>query len=117
MMQKYINKKYVVIFLLTFCLCLIFLSVYLYKASNEDIDKAEVYGDFLSRVVEEQFMGEDEIILAEAEVSYDRRRKQYSIELALTADKEISEEKIEFYKTILKKTCAESVLSINGEVK
>lgn len=65
-------------------------------------DRGEVYGDYLDQVVEKSFMGEDDIKSANAIISYDKTLDWYSIELSLTAEKEINEEKIEFYKYALK---------------
>lgn len=79
-------------------------------------DKAETFGNLLSRLTEEDFMGVDGIISAHAEVIYDEKTEQYSMELSLTTDKEISEEQFELYKSALNKTFEDIVIIVNGVI-
>ena len=65
---------------------------------------------------ENVFVDEDEIESADATVSYDEGAEQYSIELTIETNGEVSGEQIELYKNILSKTYAEVVLVVDGSV-
>lgn len=62
------------------------------------------------------FADEDGIESADAIVSYDEGTEQYSIELIIETNGEVSGEQIELYKNILSKTYAEVVLMVDGSV-
>lgn len=101
-----------------FIACMVFSILCFYKLSKRDImDKGEAYGSYLEQVTEKNFMGEDEIKSADAKVSYVTAMDQYSIELLLSTEQHISEERIELYKKILNETYDEVILKINGEIK
>lgn len=81
-------------------------------------DSYEICCDYLGQVTEECFIGEDGIESADASVTYDEKTGQYSIELSIETNREVDEEQIELYKSILseKYEYAEVVLVVDGEV-
>ena len=72
-------------------------------------EPTEQYGDHLAQTTENMFADEDGIESADATVSYDEGAEQYSIELTIETNGEVSGEQIELYKNILSKTYAEVV--------
>ena len=76
----------------------------------------EQYCEYLAKNTENMFTDEDGIESADAIVSYDEGTEQYSIELSLKTNGEVSGEQIELYKNILSKTYAEVVLVVDGSV-
>lgn len=79
-------------------------------------EPTEQYGDHLAQTTENMFADEDGIESADATVSYDEGAEQYSIELTIETNGEVSGEQIELYKNILSKTYAEVVLVVDGSV-
>lgn len=79
-------------------------------------EPTEQYGDHLAQTTENMFADEDGVESADATVSYDEGAEQYSIELTIETNGEVSEEQIELYKNILSKTYAEVVLVVDGSV-
>jgi hypothetical protein len=109
-------KKCIIVLVAMVCVCLLFVSVYLYKVSNNQSvqNKGEAYSAHLSQRVEDDFTSIEEIKSANAIVSYDESQDQYSIELSLITDEDINEEQVELYESILRKTFVEVKLTING---
>lgn len=79
-------------------------------------EPTEQYCEYLAKNTENMFTDEDGIESADAIVSYDEGTEQYSIELSLKTNGEVSGEQIELYKNILSKTYAEVVLVVDGSV-
>lgn len=79
-------------------------------------EPTEQYCDHLAQTTENMFADEDGIESADAMVSYDEGTEQYSIELTIETNGEVSGEQIELYKNILSKTYAEVVLMVDGSV-
>ena len=79
-------------------------------------EPTEQYCEYLAKNTENMFTDEDGIESADAIVSYDEGTEQYSIELSLKTNREVSGEQIELYKNILSKTYAEVVLVVDGSV-
>ena len=79
-------------------------------------EPTEQYCDYLAQTTENMFADEDGIESADATVSYDEGTEQYSIELTIETNGEVSGEQIELYKNILSKTYAEVVLMVDGSV-
>lgn len=79
-------------------------------------EPTEQYCDHLAQTTENMFADEDGIESADAIVSYDEGTEQYSIELIIETNGEVSGEQIELYKNILSKTYAEVVLMVDGSV-
>lgn len=79
-------------------------------------DPSEQYCDYLKQIAERTFTDEKSIESAEATVLYDEGTEQYSIELSLKTNGKIDNEKIEDYKTYLRKTYAGVIVVIDGEV-
>ena len=79
-------------------------------------EPTEQYGDHLAQNTKNMFADEDGIESADATVSYDEGAEQYSIELTIETNGEVSGEQIELYKNILSKTYAEVVLVVDGSV-
>ena len=79
-------------------------------------EQDEQYCDHLAQTTENMFADEDGIESADAMVSYDEGTEQYSIELTIETNGEVSGEQIELYKNILSKTYAEVVLMVDGSV-
>ena len=79
-------------------------------------EPTEQYCDHLAQTTENMFADEDGIESADATVSYDEGTEQYSIELTIETNGEVSGEQIELYKNILSKTYAEVVLMVDGSV-
>ena len=79
-------------------------------------EPTEQYCDYLAQTTENMFADEDGIESADAMVSYDEGTEQYSIELTIETNGEVSGEQIELYKSILSKTYAEVVLMVDGSV-
>ena len=79
-------------------------------------EPTEQYCDYLAQTTENMFADEDGIESADATVSYDEGTEQYSIELTIETNGEVSGEQIELYKSILSKTYAEVVLMVDGSV-
>ena len=79
-------------------------------------EPTEQYCEYLAKNTENMFTDEDGIESADAIVSYDEGTEQYSIELSLKTNGEVSGEQIELYKNILTKTYAEVVLVVDGSV-
>ena len=79
-------------------------------------EPTEQYCEYLAMNTENMFTDEDGIESADAIVSYDEGTEQYSIELSLKTNGEVSGEQIELYKNILSKTYAEVVLVVDGSV-
>ena len=79
-------------------------------------EPTEQYCEYLAMNMENMFTDEDGIESADAIVSYDEGTEQYSIELSLKTNGEVSGEQIELYKNILSKTYAEVVLVVDGSV-
>ena len=79
-------------------------------------EPTEQYCEYLAKNTENMFTDEDGIESADAIVSYDEETEQYSIELSLKTNGEVSGEQIELYKNILSKTYAEVVLVVDGSV-
>ncbi len=77
-------------------------------------EPTEQYCEYLAKNTENMFTDEDGIESADAIVSYDEGTEQYSIELSLKTNGEVSGEQIELYKNILSKTYAEVVLVVDG---
>ena len=76
-------------------------------------EPTEQYCEYLAKNTENMFTDEDGIESADAIVSYDEGTEQYSIELSLKTNGEVSGEQIELYKNILSKTYAEVVLVVD----
>lgn len=110
-------KKHIIV--LSVIACLFLISVFLYKvsANMSEQRKVERYSEHLSQKVEDDFTGINGVELANAIVSYDKSQKQYSIELLLITDEEISEEQVELYKSVLTKTFVDVKLTINGVLR
>lgn len=83
-------------------------------ATQSDLD--EQYCVYLGQVTEKSFMSEEGVESADATVTYDEETGQYSIELSIITNGEVGGEQIEIYKSILRKTYAEVVLLVDGEV-
>ena len=79
-------------------------------------EPTEQYCDHLAQTTENMFVDEDGIESADAMVSYDEGTEQYSIELTIETNGEVSGEQIELYKNILSRTYAEVVLMVDGSV-
>ena len=79
-------------------------------------ESSEQYHEYLAQNTENVFIDEDRIESADATVSYDEGAEQYSIELTIETNGEVSGEQIELYKNILSKTYAEVVLVVDGSV-
>ena len=79
-------------------------------------EPTEQYCEYLAKNTENMFTDEDGIESADAIVSYDEGTEQYSIELSLKTNGEVSGEQIELYKNILSKTYAEVVLVVDGSL-
>ena len=81
-------------------------------------DKHEQNCDYLSQEIEKNFISEEGIQSVDAAVTYDKATEQYSIELSIETNRELEEEQIALYKSILseKYDFAEVVLAIDGEV-
>lgn len=79
-------------------------------------EPTEQYCDHLAQTTENMFADEEGIELADATVSYDEGTEQYSIELTIETNGEVSGEQIGLYKNILSKTYAEVVLMVDGSV-
>ena len=79
-------------------------------------EPTEQFCNHLVQFTESTFTDEEGIESADAIVSYDEGTEQYSIELSLKTNGEVSGEQIELYKNILSKTYAEVVLVVDGSV-
>ena len=79
-------------------------------------EPTEQFCNHLVQFTESTFTDEEGIESADAIVSYDEETEQYSIELSLKTNGEVSGEQIELYKNILSKTYAEVVLVVDGSV-
>ncbi len=112
-------KKHIIVLVAVVCVCLLFVSVYLYKVSNKKSvqNNGEAYSDYLSQRVEDDFTSIEGIESANAIVTYDESQDQYSIELSLITDEDINEEQAELYKSVLRKTYVEVKLTINGVLR
>lgn len=110
------QKKCIVLVLLAACLCVVFFSMHVVSQKNSNVSKAETFADHLGRSIEEDFMDIDGLESAHAEVNYDKKTGEYSLELSLTADREISGEQMELYKKAMNKTFENVVIIVNGEI-
>ena len=112
-------KKRIIILAAIVCVCSLFVSIYLYKVSNNNSvqSKGEAYSDYLSQKVEDDFTSIEGIESANAIVNYDELQDQYSIELSLITDEDINEEQVELFKSVLRKTYVDVKLTVNGKVR
>ncbi|MCL2719055.1 MAG: hypothetical protein FWE14_09785 [Lachnospiraceae bacterium] len=84
---------------------------------NIEIFTNDLYRTHLKITIEDMFMNEENIETANAIIYFDKELIQYSIELILKANNQISDERIIFLKDNLNKTFANVVLYINGKIK
>lgn len=110
-------KKYIIALAAIVCLFLISVSLYKVSANKREQSKAEEYSEYLSQIVEDDFTGINGIESAKAIVSYDKAQDQYSVELSLITDEDISEDQVEIYKSVLRKTYDGVKLTINGVIR
>ncbi len=110
-------KKHIIVLVAIGCLLLISVSLYKVSANKSKQSKAEEYSEYLSQIVEDDFTGINGVESANAIVSYDESQDQYSVELSLITDEDISEDQVEMYKSVLRKTYVEVKLTINGVLR
>ncbi len=110
-------KKYIITLTAIVCLLLISVSLYKVSANKREQSKAEEYSEYLSQIVEDDFTGINGVESAKAIVSYDKAQDQYSVELSLITDEDISEDQAEIYKSVLRKTYDGVKLTINGVLR
>lgn len=93
-----------------------------YQPSSGDLrgynDRYEQFFNHVGKKIAEDILDhEKEVLSADVEVRYNDDARNHVIVLSLTTDGELTDEQIDFYKTVLSKSCDESVLIINGDVK
>lgn len=110
-------KKHIIVLVAMVCLLLISVSLHNTSASKSGQSKAAGYSEYLSQIVEDDFTGIDGVESANAIVSYDESQDQYSVELSLITDEDISENQVEMYKSVLRKTYVEVKLTFNGVLR
>lgn len=117
-MRQRIEKKYFFLGGLILFVCL-FLGYCIFGIWNHKIDKKEIYGTYLAGIIEETFIDLEVVKSADVHITYDKISNQYSIEMSLETNGEVSEEEIKAYKRVLSNynEFAEMALKINGEYK
>ena len=76
--------------------------------------KIEKYRMYLEQVTEQDFMAIEGMKSASAVITQNEKEGDFSIELSLECEREVSSREIEHYKKILAKQYEDFVLIING---
>ena len=102
------------IFLLALCTILLIVRVTNTLHSNREEEKIEKYRLYLEQVTEQDFMAIEGMKSASAVITQNEKEGDFSIELSLECEREVSSREIEHYKKILAKQYEDFVLIING---
>ena len=102
------------IFLLALCTILLIVRFTNTLHSNREEEKIEKYRLYLEQVTEQDFMAIEGMKSASAVITQNEKEGDFSIELSLECEREVSSREIEHYKKILAKQYEDFVLIING---